>query len=144
MSFFGRRFKKVRIPGGEKSWVKALPGVWATDPDVIVMLLPSDGEIESRETKDGTVLGLLRRGDKMQGIQILSPKLNNYLQHEAMFAEFSCPMARVHHVGKLSEIPDRILHHNTLAPLVLFRDAMWRPVWNLRTALKGMGENERN
>ncbi len=128
---------KVLIPGGLKCWTKALPGVYATDPFVVVAMLPEESEVYVAEQKNGTQLGIAKYRGITTGLQVMGDqKLNMWIEHEAVFADYGVEMARPFHIGRISTIPDGLLMHSDLTPIVFFRDAMWRPFWSLRAYLR--------
>lgn len=120
------------------TWCELLPSPWDQDPYVVVVLSPLDAKACTvRQKGGGYSLGCLEfASGRIRGIQVLEPKLASYPAHSDVFDLCRVQMLDPHYVGKLSGLPDE-LTANDFAPIILMRDAMWRPGLNLRQYCTG-------
>ncbi len=124
---------KARTPGGCKEWKDSLPGALSDDPEVIVSLIPDTAQWATA-TFDGYTLGLIELSStkEQMGLQVLSPPLDEYPQQADVMRRAGIKMINPVFVGPLSELPQRVLMHEGMCPVVMLRHHMSRKFFNLR------------
>jgi len=124
----------VRPPRGG-SWTSVLPDEWHRNPYVVLIYVPVGAKFKLAQSKVGdNELVLIEHDGKYQGVQVRTPKLNGYADHQDVFDGARVHMARPQYIGRLEELPQSYLMSD-LQPVLLHRDAMHRPYLNLRRHL---------
>ncbi len=140
---------KVTPPGPARSWTEMLPAPWDQNPEVVVVMAPSNARFQAREIPgDNRILGCLSVGEKpnqrVMGLQVLSPLVDNYFETEKIFASVGATMVMPGHIGRLSEMPQRLLMSSDFIPLVFLKHAMSTKYLNLRQTGMQMAGGELN
>lgn len=125
-----------------------LPEPWCHDPQVVVVLAPADCVYQVRGTEDdSTQYGCMAYGEnnkRVMGLQILKPETPHYIDQVEMFARAKAPLASPAHIGKVSEIPQRMLTSKDFTPLLFLVDKMSDKFLNMKTAGFGLAKKEGN
>ena len=124
---------KLEVPGGSKEWTDSLPGAMHDDPEVIVTLVPDEAHLRTVEFEEHTLalIKLPSTGDFL-GLQVLSPPLNEWQEHNNIMRRAGYQMANPVFIGLVSEIPQRVLLHEGMCPVFVLRHEMHRKFWNAK------------
>ena len=121
----------------ERSWLELLPEPWRDNPDVVVVMAPVTARSCISEKTDGSAtFGTLKIGNRIFGLQVLDPKVPSYAETEQRFAAEEVNMLPPAYIGKLHDIPQRLLINDDRMPLCFMAEAMWRPYLNIRGVAK--------
>lgn len=135
----------VTPPGPAVNWTYILPDGLARDPEVIVMLAPIGAKTVHRTCElTGREFCMMEHRDKITGIQILDEKVKTLVDVELAFNEKGLELSRVHYIGQLSEIPDRLVLLSVATPILILMSEPWRPFINLRRSVRRVTINEDN
>lgn len=118
-----------------QQWLRVLPEWAKADPEVVVVLAPDDATWQVTESLDGRItFGAMKlpHTGEILGLQVLHPDVGPREEHIRVFHSAGYSMAPVAYTGPLSGIPNAVLHHPAMSPLVFLRDAMHRQFWNLK------------
>lgn len=121
-----------------KRWTDLLPGPFARNPHVGVVLAPTAAVSKVISTRDKYELGVLEHEGNTFGLQVIHPQLATYVAHEDAFKAHRIRMAPTVYVGELAKVPQEYLLEEEYVPLVFIRDAMWRPYLHLRRYVSGI------
>lgn len=117
------------------NWLNALPESLRADPDVIVVLAPDDATWQVTQSVDENVtFGLMKlpHTDRVLGLQVLHPNVGDYDSHVRVMRSAGFDAAPVAYVGLMSDIPQSVLMHDAMCPLIFLRDQMNRQYWNIK------------
>lgn len=103
---------------------------------MIALLLPNETLMSEREALTGIKFGVAEWGEPRHryahGIQVFDPKLSDWNEHARIIEGYGFTMIKPVAVCRVSEIADWILHDPDRVPMLLLRDAPWRPHLNLK------------
>jgi hypothetical protein len=126
-------------PGPGRVWVELLPEPWDNDPEVVVVMVPTGARIQIRESEDTEFLAMLC-DNELYGLQILSPSLKTYPEHNLRFRSMGGNMAHPAHFGKLSHLPQRMLVSDDFKPIVFNKEDMSQQYLDLGKAGKRLAQ----
>lgn len=118
-----------------EDWLRALPESLHSNPEVVVVLAPDDAKWQVTKSEDGRVVfGLMKLAhtEEVLGLQVLSPDVGPREEHTAMLRAAGITPAPVAYAGRLSGLPQSMLNHHGMCPLVMLRDQPNRQFWNLK------------
>lgn len=109
------------------------------------MFAPAGAREHARKCEvTGTQYGVMEHRGKETGIQVFDEKVKTMAAAEEFFYARGIELTRVHYIGKLSGIPNRLVLASVFSPILLLTEAPWRPFINLRRAVRRVTINEDN
>lgn len=122
------------IPPRLGSWVEVLPAPWDSNPEVVAVMVPNEALLGWAEAPDGTRFAFVRTKTTMRGLQVTEPKLGAVEQVQAL-AEIGLELVSPSYIGPLADLPQAQLLPSTRQLLLLKKDSMWRPYFNIKAYL---------
>lgn len=124
----------VVVPPWHRNWWEILPQPYNANPEVFVVMAPVSWSLTIAQTKDDKYqFGVLISPQRtVRGLQVIDPDVDTYLDHTEIFREYEVTPADVAWVGRIADVPDRLLNNLDLDPLCFQTRNTWRNYLSLR------------
>ena len=135
---------KAVPPGAKRNWVELLDAPYDGDPEVVVVLCPTNAQFTLRFTPDkGKKMVCMEVGEETLGLQVIEPQVDLYEAQRLCFQAMNGRMATPAYMGRLSKIPQKFLMSEDFKPIAFLRGAMSAPYANLRREMSKYSTQEK-
>jgi hypothetical protein len=113
-------------------WYDLLPPPFDRAQDVTLILAPVKSKVVLFETGGSQFHVLRTPNDSEYGLQIISPRLKSWQEHEDALATHGFKMGLPRYIGPIEDLPSALLADDALIPLLFCNSAMSTPFLQLR------------